>query len=97
MVHLHLHLLHLHQVYHHPTVHRLSQVYHYPTVRLLSSSLNPKKILVPDGALNDGFGLRVGILGDTVAVGGKLVNDDNVENRGAIYLFAKNDTSLKIN
>jgi hypothetical protein len=48
------------------------------------------KLLAPDGAADDYFGIQVSISGD-YAIVGALYDDDNGINSGSVYIFTPND------
>lgn len=47
------------------------------------------KLVAPDGAITDFFGVTVALDGDTLAVGAPLVDTDGLVDRGAVYLYRR--------
>ncbi|MEP7342554.1 MAG: putative Ig domain-containing protein, partial [Acidobacteriota bacterium] len=51
------------------------------------------KLIANDGTGSDAFGLAVAISGDTVAVGAPGADAGGINDRGAVYLFARNGSN----
>ncbi|MGH9935166.1 MAG: FG-GAP repeat protein [Blastocatellia bacterium] len=50
-------------------------------------------LLASDPSIEDGFGVRVGISGETIVVGAPAVGQSGRPEPGAVYIFARNGTS----